>query len=100
DNDFGASIAAPSDIDQDGVLDIVVGEPGADRGGTNRGLREVIFLAKDGTAGLRESIGSNRGGFSGDLDDHDVFGTSIAAIGDLDGDGSPDLVAGAPSDDD
>jgi hypothetical protein len=40
------------------------------------------------------------GSFAGTLDDGDLFGRGLAALGDLDGDGNVDLAAGAPLDDD
>ncbi|MCP3906108.1 MAG: hypothetical protein GY715_20995 [Planctomycetes bacterium] len=40
------------------------------------------------------------GGFMGDLDANDLFGASVASIGDLDDDGIEDLAVGAPGDDD
>ena len=45
-------------------------------------------------------VSDTAGDFTGLLGDNDAFATSLAGIGDLDGDGINDLVAGAPFDDD
>lgn len=45
-------------------------------------------------------ISQTEGGFTGELDDHDEFGSAVAGIGDLDGDGIGDLAVGAPWDED
>ena len=44
--------------------------------------------------------GMTSGNFGGVLDANDQFGTSIASLGDLDGDGVTDIVVGANQDDD
>ena len=45
-------------------------------------------------------LADGAGGFKGDLSDGDQFGSAVAGIGNLDGNGIPDLAVGAPLDDD
>ena len=80
----GASIAAPGDLNGDGFDDLAVGAPGLDN---ERGGVLIWFGSADGpVAG---------GTFTG-LDLGDRAGHSLAAPGDADGDGSPDLLVGGP----
>jgi len=53
-----------------------------------------------GTVHAQHQIGAYVGGFGEGLDAGDIFGTSIASIDDLDGDGTDDLIVGAAADDD
>ena len=46
-----------------------------------------------------QKISSTQGGFGGALSDGDQFGAALALIGDVNGDGFPDLAVGAPGDD-
>ena len=48
----------------------------------------------------RQKISDTQGNFTGTLADDDQFGTSVASLGDLDGDGVGDLAVGAILDDD
>ncbi|MCH8315735.1 MAG: FG-GAP repeat protein, partial [Planctomycetes bacterium] len=47
-----------------------------------------------------QKISDTEGGFTGALDDGDFFGSPVASLGDLDGDGVGDLAVGAFADDD
>ena len=101
---FGAALAAAGDLDGDGVSELIVGAPDDDDGGiyglNDRGAAWLLFLAADGTVRGFRKVSDTEGGFTGDLDDSDRFGQSVAALGDLDGDGVGDWVVGAPEDDD
>lgn len=80
----GPSLAAIGDVDDDGRGDFVVGVPLDDGAAPHAGLVQGRSGA-DGAL-LYELRG---------CDDCDRFGISVAAVGDLDGDGKQDAIAGA-----
>ncbi|WP_412069356.1 FG-GAP-like repeat-containing protein [Rubrivirga sp. IMCC43871] len=78
--------AAPlGDLDGDGRPELAVGAYGDDGG---RGAVWVLSLRSDGTVHAARPIRL-------DSAPGDRFGTSVAALGDLDGDGGADLLLGA-----
>jgi cysteine-rich repeat protein len=100
DDFFGFRVASLGDLDGDGVGDLAVGALADDDGGPNRGAVWVLFLNPDGTVNAHQKISDTQGGFTGALDDSDIFGRGVASLGDLDGDGVGDLAVGAFRDDD
>jgi hypothetical protein len=95
---FGSSVANLGDLDGNGVVDLAVGAPRDDDGGSERGSVWILFLDADGTVASHAKISDTSGGFTGGLADGDWFGSSVAALGDLDDDGVTELAVGSPFD--
>jgi hypothetical protein len=81
---LGSSVAAAGDVDGDGRADVIAGAP---QGGT--GYARVWSGA--GGAVLFSFLGDTV---------NDLFGSGVAGLGDVDGDGRDDLAVGASADDD
>ena len=98
DDRFGYSIANIGDMNNDGVTDIAVGAIYDDAGGSNRGTIHIMFMNSNGTVSHTIEINDNTAN-GPDLSNGDSFGSSIANIGDLNGDGISDIAVGAIYDD-
>lgn len=86
----GAALAPAGDVDGDGNADVLVGSYGYD------GFRGAAYVVRGDMA-----TGSLSGAYA-KLVGHDLSdqsGASVAARGDIDGDGSVDAVVGAPGED-
>jgi len=81
---MGYAIAGCGDVDHDGLADVVVGVPFDHRFGNEAGSARV--LGRGGTE-IFVLPGVNPG---------DHWGTSVAGVGDVDGDGWLDVIVGAP----
>ena len=86
---FGMSVAGVGDVNADGCADFVVGAPGQSSSKSYRG-QVYLFLGSPGSI-RTNSIWTAMGKSPGEL-----FGFSIAGVGDVDGDGRNDLLVGAP----
>lgn len=98
DDSFGSSTASLGDLDGNGVTDLAVGAVGDDTGGDGRGAVHVLLLNANGTVNSSLKLASGTLG-APQLSDKDSFGSAVAALGDLDGDGVTDLAVGAEADD-
>ncbi|MDC0159133.1 integrin alpha [Candidatus Nitrosopelagicus sp.] len=97
-DEFGYSVANIGDLDGDGVNDLAVGAPEGDSGLPNTGSVHIIFMNTDGSVDSTVEINSSTTN-GPTLIQNDQFGSSVANIGDLDGDGVNDLAVGAQRDD-
>jgi len=83
---LGHSVAAAGDLDGDGFADLLVGARRARAPGIGRAGAVFVFSGATGALLLRVD----------GLAAGDRLGSSVASAGDLDGDGVPDFLAGAP----
>lgn len=97
---FGSALASVGDLNDDGVVDIVVGAKGDDDGGAEAGAMYVLFMQSDGQVKSAQKISNSYGDFPYELDLYSNFPSGLASLGDLDGDGVPDIAAGQIYDDD
>ncbi|NNF68889.1 MAG: hypothetical protein HKN01_03895, partial [Acidimicrobiia bacterium] len=97
---FGSAVAGIGDLDGDGVNDIAVAAIADDDGGNARGAVYILFLNADGTVKNEQKISDLEGDFLTPLEDMDSFGSSVASLGDLDGDSTNDIAVGASVDGD
>ncbi|HET6201944.1 MAG TPA: FG-GAP-like repeat-containing protein [Planctomycetota bacterium] len=89
---FGSAVAGGGDVNGDGSPDLVVGAPLADPFGIVDAGQTLVFSGPTG-ANLYSFIGTSP---PAPAAAGDQFGTSVAIIGDLNGDGRADLLVGAP----
>ncbi len=86
---FGQSVASAGDINNDGNSDIIIGAPLFDAGENDEGR---VFIYEGSTIGISSVIGWITEGNQINAQ----YGTSVAGIGDVNGDGYGDVAVGAP----
>ena len=84
---FGSSLATVGDVNGDGIDDVIAGVP---QGSASMRAAGSARLLSGADGSLLEE-------FSG-LSEGDAFGASVSGAGDVNGDGTPDLIVGAPLD--
>ncbi len=89
-DEMGTSLAAIGDVDGDGVPDLAIGIPGDDVAAASAG--SVLLVSGASRAAICRLTHP-------DAASNDALGSSLAALGDVTGDGVPDVAAGAPRDD-
>jgi hypothetical protein len=99
DDEFGSSVRAIGDLDENGSIDLAVGAPGDDDGGMNVGSVWILFMHSSGWVINEKKINRFEGNFTFDLATEDQLAARIATVGDLNGDGTIDLVVSAEGDD-
>ena len=85
------------DIDNDGVLDLVIGARSDDDGATDAGAAYILFMNSDGTVKSHQKISMTEGGFNETLVSGNFFGYGVAGIGDYNNDDIPDIAVSAPT---
>jgi gliding motility-associated-like protein len=90
---FGVSVRGIGDINHDGVPDMAVGSNG-DATGSRKGAVYIMLMKRNGKVDKCERLYDGKG-MKGLLHEGDLFGVSLAPIGDLDQDGVPDIAAGS-----
>ncbi|GAB4419660.1 MAG: hypothetical protein OHK0039_32320 [Bacteroidia bacterium] len=93
---FGGRVEAVGDWNDDGVPDIAVGEPLGALGALVYGKVWLLLLRRDGSVAEHFEYGGRTPGLFRLLAKDRRFGTDLAWIGDLDGNGTDDLAVGAP----
>lgn len=95
---FGRAVTGVGDVDGDGVPDVVVGSRSDGDGGKDAGAAYLVFMNRDLSPRSSVKIGAGSGGMPAtEIRPGDFFGYGVAGIGDLDGDGVPDLAIAAPN---
>jgi len=95
DGDFGRAVAVWSDQNDDGVADLVVGAPGdssRESGGGTVWLLDGGSVLEGGSLSAQDTVLARVFGEATDA----ALGTALAAGGDSDGDGTAELIVGAP----
>jgi hypothetical protein len=98
DDRSGTSVSGAGDVNDDGIDDLIIGAPGAAPGVNNTGASYVVFggagVSAGGSVDLSSLDGTDGFVLIG-VDGGDSLGISVSAAGDVNADGSDDLIVGA-----
>ena len=92
---FGISVAGVGDLDGDSIQDVACGAMYDDDGGSNAGAAYILYLETSGAVKNAVKISNSYGGFPYFLETAEKFGSSLAKLDDLDGDGIVEIAIGA-----
>ena len=92
DHEFGRSVSTAGDVNGDGYSDVVVGAPGYDNGENEEG-RVLVYT------GSASGLGTAPAWTAEGNQPESTLGLSVAAAGDVNGDGYADVIVGAPGGD-
>lgn len=99
-NDFlGTDLVAMGDLNDDGFGDLAVSVRGDDDQGPNRGGFYFLYLSVDGKVLDETKIVPGVGGLAG-IDSETFFSDGMGSPGDINGDGTKDLLVGSFHDND
>jgi hypothetical protein len=87
---FGSSVASAGDVNGDGYADVIIGAYRYDNGQTDEG-RVFVYLGSGSGLATSASWSAESNQASA------YFGSSVASVGDVDGNGYADVLIGAPN---
>ena len=101
DDEAGWDVAGGSDVNGDGLLDLVIGAPSAYNGVDRTGAAYVVYGKKTTNSIQLSDIATGNGGFviKGNASS-EQSGRSVSNAGDVNGDGLDDILIGAHGNDD
>lgn len=93
----GKSVSYAGDVNGDGFADVIIGAFKFFHGGSYVGRSYVVFGKSDTTTVELSDVAAGSGGFAMTGESPgDYSGLSVSSAGDVNGDGLPDLLVGAP----
>ena len=92
---LGRDVDGGSDVDGDGLPDLILSASGADDGGTDAG---VVFLVSGGSLASGSVRDTSQMTLTGETD-HDQVGTSVSLVADMNGDALADILIGTYTND-
>ncbi|MEH2067655.1 MAG: Ig-like domain-containing protein [Nostoc sp.] len=98
-DESGNSVSSAGDINGDGIDDLIIGAPTADRNSSISGRSYVVFGNKSGFSSSLNlsSLNGSNGFIINGINFNDESGNSVSSVGDINGDGIDDLIIGAPN---
>ena len=96
----GRHVANIGDLDGDGIDELSVGAFKDDDGAVDAGALYTLFFNEDLSVRRLQKISALEGGLDATLEFDDLFGMTVAQLGDVDGDGIPDIAVGNNKGDD